>query len=110
MQNTGTVVGSAHSAVRDPHHVAYAGFEQLLGDWQVPPFWHSWTALGSRVAQNQYAVLVHLQIGIINPGIHFVVAVKDNRPPRMFHQPGVGSYSLDDRALGSQIAVQDHQP
>ena len=83
MQDTSAVTRAAHSCIGNTDHVAYPGLQQFLRNGQVSPLGHPRSTLRAGVTQHQHAVSIRLEGRIIDPGVHFVVAVEDDSTTRV---------------------------
>src|SRR5437016_4284401 len=109
MKDAGAVVGAAHSGVGNSDHVPHAGGEELFGNRQMAPLVHSGSTLRARIAQDENAVGIDLESGVVDSGVHFVVAIKNNCGTGMFEETRFSGGGFDDSAIGSEIASENRQ-
>src|SRR5262249_51795716 len=106
VKNYGAVTGATHPRVADSNHVADAALQQFGRNGNLPPFWHSRPADGSCILEHEYAVLVYVQVWIVDSCKHSFVIVEDDGFPRVFQKMGGSRRSLYDGAVRSQISVE----
>ncbi len=106
MQHAGAVMGAAHARIGDPQDIADAFGQEFFRNRQRPPLRHARRADGSGAAQHQHAGLVDSEIGIVDPGRQFGMAVEHHRAAAMNEKVLARRRRLDDGAVGRQVAAQ----
>src|SRR5580693_408540 len=99
MQYARPVAGAAHPRIGDPHHVADALGQQVVGDGQHAVLGHAGTALRSGVTQDQHRVGGDVQRRVVDAFGQVVVVVEDDRGTGVLEQAPFGGDVLDDRAV-----------
>jgi hypothetical protein len=110
VQDAGSVAGAAHPSIGDPHHVADALGQQVVRDRQHAVLGHAGPPLGPGVTQHQDGVRGDVQGRVVDPFLHLVVVVEDDRGAGVLEKAGFGRDVLDDRAVGRQVPPEDRDP
>ena len=81
--------------------------EQLGGNGQMPPLGEARPAGGAGMLQHEDGVFVYLQAVVVDARSQLFIAIEDDRLAAVLEQVRRGSRLLDDRAVGSKIAVKN---
>ena len=84
-------------------------FSSFFGKPHIADLGHAWIADRPDVLQHQYARLIHVQIGAVDPFVIVLNRLKDHRSAPVLHQLGRGSRRLDDRPVLANIAPEHGQ-
>ena len=109
VQDAGAVGGAGHAGVADPHHVADALLQQLLGDREHAPLRHARAAERAGIPKDEDRVGGDVQRRVVDAGVHVVVVLEDDRGARVGEQFWGGGGVLDDGSVGGEGAVEDRQ-
>jgi len=67
---------------------------------------HAGVALGAAVLEHHHAVLVDVELGVVDAAVEVLDALEHHRAGAVRHELRVGRGRLDDGALGAQVAAQ----
>ena len=82
--------------------------QQLLRNRQHAPFRHAGAADRAGILHHQDGVGRDVEAFVVDARQQVVVAVEHDRRAGMLMEPRVGGGGLDDRAVGREVAAQDH--
>ena len=106
VQHHGAVGGAAHARVADAHHVGDALLQHLGRQRHVADLGHAGVALGPAVLQHQDAVLVDVEVGVVDARVEVVAVLEHHRAAVVHHQRRRRGARLDHRAARRQVAAQ----
>src|ERR1051325_9913252 len=106
MQNTCSICRSTHSRIRDSNHISNTALQQFLWYRQHPPLRHSRAAEWTSVLQDQYRVLIHLQISVVDSRCQNVIVTENNCGTSVLQQSRSSCGRFDDSAIRCEITEQ----
>ena len=101
-----SVGGAAHAGIRDAHHVGDARLRSFGGRPMLPTSAMPGIALGAAVLEHQHAVLVDIEIRIVDARVVMLDALEDHGAPAMPHEARGRRGRLHHRTVGREIAAQ----
>ena len=106
MQHHGAKGGAAHAGIRDAHHIGHALLKQLGRNRQIADLSHARVTARAAVFENQYAVLVDLEVWVVDALLEIICTAESDRLPTVTHQGRRSRRRLDHGTVGSQIPAQ----
>ena len=105
VQDAGAVACAAHACVGNAHHVAHAGFDQLLRDRQHAPFRHAGSAFRSGVFQHQHVVRRDVEIVAFDFERHVIVIFERDRLATGLRKRGSAAAGFMTQPCGARLPV-----